>query len=158
PEQGRILRRVASSGERMTRMIHDLLDLTRARLGSGIPVEPKPTDLVDVCRQVVDELSITHPGRPLELDAPVAVRGDCDPDRIAQVVSNLVGNALKYSPLGTPVRIVLREQDGAALLSVHNQGAAISPELLPHLFDPFWRGHPERSPPRDDSLGLGLFI
>ena len=157
-DQGRVLRRAAASAERMTRMIHDLLDLTRARLGSGIPVEHEPTHLLDVCGQVVDELSVIHPGRRLELDAPGAVRGDCDRDRIAQVVSNLVGNALKFSPPGAPVRIVLREQDGEALVSVHNQGAEIPPEFLPHLFDPFWRGHPEKSPSSDDSLGLGLFI
>jgi signal transduction histidine kinase len=159
PEQDRVLRRAAASAERMGRMIHDLLDLTRARLGGGIPVERRPIALDGICRQVVDELSIVHAGRTLELDAAATAVGDYDPDRMAQVVANLVGNALKYSPPGSPVRVALREEeDGSALLTVHNEGDAIPDEDLPSLFDPFRRGRPEEGASADDSLGLGLFI
>jgi signal transduction histidine kinase len=158
-EQGKILGRAVASADRMTRMIHDLLDLTRARLGDGIPIERKPTELDVVCQQVIDELSIAHPARAVELDRGPSVCCDCDPDRIAQVVSNLIGNALKYSPPDTPVRITLREEGGAALLSVHNRGTPISAEELGHLFDPFWRGPREKgNKSGEDSLGLGLFI
>ncbi len=158
PDQGKILHRAAASAERMTRMVHDLLDLTRARLGSGIPIERKPAALDDVCRQVVDELSIVHPGRTITLDAEGAVRGDYDPDRIAQVVSNLVGNALLHGAPEAPVRVTLRAEGGGAFLSVHNQGLPIPPDALLHLFDPFWRGQDSPGGSREDSLGLGLFI
>jgi signal transduction histidine kinase len=159
PEQGRLLHRAAASAERMGRMIHDLLDLTRARLGSGIPVERRPIALDAVCRQVVDELTIAHADRTVELDAAATTVGDYDPDRMAQVVANLVGNALKYSPPGSPVRVALREkEDGSALLTVHNEGAAVPAEDLPGLFDPFRRGRCEEAASAEGSLGLGLFI
>ena len=83
---------------------------------------------------------------------------DCDPDRIARVVSNLVGNALAHGASDAPVHVLLREEPGCARLSVHNHGPPIPPDAQPHLFDPFWRGPDAARPSREDSLGLGLFI
>jgi signal transduction histidine kinase len=157
PEQARILRRAAASADRMAGMIHDLLDLTRARLGSGIGIDRKPAALDGICRQMVDELSLAHPGRTVELDAPVDARGDYDPDRLAQVVSNLVGNALKYGRPDTPVRVTLREEGSLAVLSVHNSGPAIPAAAQAHIFDPFRRAELQKTS-GDDSLGLGLYI
>jgi signal transduction histidine kinase len=158
PEQAKVLHRASASVERMTGMIHDLLDLTRARLGSGITIERKPADLDGLCRQVIDELSLAHPGRAIELDASVSARGRYDPDRLTQVVSNLVGNALKYGRPDAPVRVALREEGSFAVLSVHNQGPAIPADAQAHIFDPFRREQLRPSTSRDDSLGLGLFI
>ena len=158
PEQAKILHRAVASAERMARMVHDLLDLTRARLGDGIPIDRKPVALDELCRQVVDEVSIVHPGRAITLDVEGAVRGEYDPDRIAQVVSNLVGNALVHGAPEAPVRVTVRAEGGGAFLSVHNQGRPIPPDALPHLFDPFWRAQDSPGGSREDSLGLGLFI
>jgi signal transduction histidine kinase len=159
PHQGRVLRRAVASAERMERMIRDVLDLTRARLGTGIPIDRRVVPLDAICRQVVDELSMVHADRTVELDAPVTAVGSYDPDRIAQVVANLAGNALTYSPPGAPVRVVLREEGGWAVLTVHNRGAAIPAEEQRYLFDPFRRARPKgNAPADDDGLGLGLFI
>jgi signal transduction histidine kinase len=149
--------RVASSAEKMFRMISELLDFTRGRLGGGIPIAPRPVDLRRVVRGVVEELEVTRPERELVLSADGALEGEWDPDRLEQVVANLVGNALNYSPEGTPVLIRLRGGEDEVVLSVTNAGS-IPPELLPHIFDPFRRGHATAELRPADGLGLGLYI
>ena len=83
--------------------------------------------------------------------------GEWDGDRLAQVVTNLVTNALAYSPAGTPVRVETRGEDGTVLLRVHNTGKPIPPELLPRLFEPMTRGR-AGGDAASRSIGLGLFI
>ncbi len=91
-------------------MIRDLLDFTQARLGGGIPVTRAPMDLHEHLGAVFDELQHTHPERELKLLKEGDTRGDWDPDRVTQVATNLVGNALKYSHPGTPVTVRTREE------------------------------------------------
>ncbi|MDQ3033719.1 MAG: PAS domain S-box protein [Myxococcota bacterium] len=149
--------RVANGARRMTRMVEQLLDLTRARAG-GIPVDRRPGDLADVYRSVVDELEATHPERTIEVSLEGDGRGEWDTVRLAQVVGNLLSNALAYSPPSTPVSLGLRDASADAVtIAVHNDndGAAIAPELVQHLFDPFSRGARH---PGHEGLGLGLFI
>ncbi|ADO68437.1 Sensor protein [Stigmatella aurantiaca DW4/3-1] len=149
--------RIASSCERATRLIRDLLDFTQARLGTGIPLNRRPMDLHDVTRHVVDEVLLTHPGRHVQVESSGEGWGEWDPDRIAQVLTNLLGNALAYSPAHTPVRVrTLGEPEGARL-EVHNQGTPIPAELLPRLFEPLTRGAPSENQP-NRSIGLGLYI
>jgi signal transduction histidine kinase len=93
-----------------------------------------------------------------ELSVPSPIEGTWDPDRLAQVIQNLLGNALDYSPPDRPVRVTLCELDGEACLSVHNEGPAIPDEARDHLFDPFWQGPQQGRSSKDESLGLGLFI
>ena len=149
--------RIASSCERATRLIRDFLDFTQARLGTGIPLKRRPTDLDDVTRHVVDEVLQAHPERQVLVETGGDCHGEWDPDRISQVLTNLVGNALAYSPPGTPVRVRTRSEPGSALLEIHNQGTPISPELLPRLFEPLTRGAPT-SGQQSRSIGLGLYI
>jgi len=160
PEKhARLVGRILSSAERMERMIADLLDLTRSRLGGGIPIERRSVDLRGVCHRVLDEMEATHPEVEFRLIVTGNTWGDFDPDRIAQVLSNLVGNAISYGTPGGPVSICLREAEDprTLLLSVHNEGPPIPEEIRPSLFDPFRRGaHRERSTSR--GLGLGLYI
>lgn len=154
---GKPVARIHASADRISRMISELLDFTRGRLGGGIPIAPQPGDLLALVRQVLEEMELTHPGRMLALRAHGHFEGEWDPDRLAQVVSNLAGNALRYGPADTPVTVTLSEQGAEVELAVHNAGAPISPNILPHVFDPFRRGtaQAERSP---EGLGLGLFI
>lgn len=154
---GKPVARIHASADRISRMISELLDFTRGRLGGGIPIAPQPGDLLALVRQVLEEMELTHPGRVLALRAHGHFEGEWDPDRLAQVVSNLAGNALRYSPADTPVTVTLSEQGAEVELAVHNAGAPISPNILPHVFNPFRRGtaQAERSP---EGLGLGLFI
>ncbi len=147
--------RVGSAVERMRRLIDDLLDFTRGRLGGGIAVEPHPTDLKTMAERVCEELETAHPAHHVDVRARGRLEGDYDEARLAQVVSNLVGNAMEHSAPEHPITVSLSEQDGAAVLEVTNTGDPIPPDLLPHVFDPFRRGDERRT---SGGLGLGLFI
>ncbi|RKH14226.1 PAS domain-containing sensor histidine kinase [Corallococcus sp. CA047B] len=157
PERDRkAVSRIARSGERMARMISELLDFTRSRLGGGIPIERVPGDLRGVVRQAVDELEAAWPDRTLTFQAgPGRYDGAWDADRLLQVVSNLGGNALQYSPPDSPVRFTLTDVGEQVALEVHNSGTPIPPDVLPHLFNPFRRGGGGNT---HGGLGLGLYI
>jgi two-component system, sensor histidine kinase and response regulator len=148
--------RVLASGRRMARMIDDLLDLSRVRLAGGIPLSYRQLDLVDLCQRVVADHQVTNPGHRILLRSDGDGRGAWDEDRMFQVLSNLLGNALHHGSAGTPVSVRLRANDAdEVVVEVRNAGT-IAAELLPHLFDPFRSGHVHRE--RSQGLGLGLFI
>ncbi|HYO64496.1 MAG TPA: GAF domain-containing protein [Archangium sp.] len=149
------VRRITASAERMGRMISDLLDFTRGRLGGGIPIHPRPSNLQPICRNVVEELEAGHPERKLRLAAEGHFQGAWDPDRLAQAFGNLGKNALEYSPEGTPVDFVLRDEGDTVSLEVHNEGPPIPAEALSSVFEPFQRAVEH---PASPGLGLGLFI
>jgi signal transduction histidine kinase len=107
-------------------------------------------------RRVVDEVRLVWPERRITLHASGDGQGAWDEGRLAQVVTNLVGNALQHSPEGTPVRVSTQGEGPSVLLEVHNEGVPIPAELLPVLFEPYRQG-PEAGTGRG-SLGLGLFI
>ncbi|WNG62774.1 GAF domain-containing protein [Archangium gephyra] len=156
-EQVKNVRRIIGSTERMRRMITDLLDFTRGRLGGGIPSVPEPMNLQQLCRHLLEELEASHSGRELRLEAAGNLLGEWDPDRLAQMVGNLCKNALDYSPEDTPVDLVLHDEGDTVCLEVHNTGAPIPPDQLPHVFEPFRQATMDRRMPTS-GLGLGLFI
>jgi signal transduction histidine kinase len=155
--QRKAINRISISADRMARMINDLLDFTRTRLGGGYALNRARMNLHDVLRQVVEELEVAHPQRRFELGLSGNGWGDWDADRIAQAASNLVGNAVQYSPEDTPVSVTVRDEDGGLRVEVHNWGLPIPGERLPHIFDPFVRAQDGRSAQRN-GLGLGLYI
>lgn len=146
--------RIRSSGRRMTRMIEDLLDLTRARLGGGIPVHRTPANLATVIDRVVQEAQTSHPDRVVLRFVEGNLEGEWDADRLQQIVSNLVGNAIRH---GVPTEPIVVRVDGSSpddvAFSVANSGV-IPPDVLPSIFDPFYSGRQEHA----DGLGLGLYI
>ncbi|MFL5356213.1 PAS domain-containing protein [Archangium sp.] len=148
------VRRIARSAERMARMITDLLDFTRARMGGGIPVQRRPGELAELVRATLEEFEVTHPGRVVFSSGRGPYTGQWDFDRLAQVVSNLVGNALKHGDPHAPVEVRLDREGTQLVLSVKNQGPPIPEELLPHIFDPFRRAEDSSR----QGLGLGLYI
>jgi signal transduction histidine kinase len=148
--------RIFAAAERANRLIRDLLDFTQARV-SGIPVKLAPGDLHELSVQVVEEVRSAHPERRIELHVRGDGQGVLDPDRIAQVVANLVGNAVQHSPAESPVRVSSRGEGEGLVLEVHNAGAPIPAETLPGLFEPFRRGLGAKAG-AGGSLGLGLFI
>jgi signal transduction histidine kinase len=158
PGEVKTLTRIVSSAERMEGMIHALLDLTRLHGGGGIPLEPKPIDLSAIVQQVVEELEATHTDREIRLDTRGDLAGTWDPDRLAQVVSNLLCNALDYSPPDTPVHISAEDHGADVVVRVKNLGPPIPPEILPVLFDPFRRGGSAPAGRASRGLGLGLYI
>jgi PAS domain S-box-containing protein len=155
PEQQVTLDRITRSAQRMREIIHELLDVVRARQGLGIPVVRGQADLAEIARRAVAELGELSSERPLAIE----VRGDTslegDPARLLQVVSNLVGNAVQHG--SGPVRIEIAGTADEVTLSVHNDGSPIAPDMMSTLFEPFRRG-PARDAGRSGSLGLGLFI
>lgn len=149
------LDRVLVNARRMERMISDLLDYTRLRQGVPLPVLPRPADLGALAEQAVDAVQSLHPNRPLKVESAGPLEGVWDPDRILQVIGNLLGNAVAYSPTDSPVTVRLRGGDGHVRLEVSNGGAPIAPAVLPHVFEPFRRGARDL---RSAGLGLGLYI
>lgn len=159
-EQGMVTRtsaRIAASSDRMRRMIEQLLDYTRTKSGT-LSVEPAQIDLVTLCRQLVEETEAAHPGFRLEASMPEACPFLGDPDRIAQIVSNLLGNARHHGDTSRPVRLALRCSPAGVELEVQNHGKPIPHERLDTIFEPFKRDTKDARSSRHSGLGLGLFI
>jgi phosphoserine phosphatase RsbU/P len=150
--------RIASSAERASRLITDLLDFTQARLSGGLRVERRPVDFHVVTRQVLDEIQMAWPERELRCEQSGDGAGHWDGDRLAQIVTNLVTNALRHGAPASPVRVVTSGEASDVTLQVHNQGRPIPPELLPHLFEAMQRGARGSVARAAGGVGLGLFI
>jgi PAS domain S-box-containing protein len=149
--------RILNSAGRMGRMIDQLLDFTRIRLGKGIPIEQKETDLAEVCRLAIDELESAGEARKIELRAAGDSIGLWDADRLLQLCSNLLSNALAHGTGTDPIAIRVNGTDPTnVVLEVCNAGA-VPPEIMPVLFEPFRSGANEKQA-RSNGLGLGLFI
>jgi len=151
--QARVAARILSSAQRMGRMIADLLDLTRMRLGGDIPLKAVKTDLQNVCEEVVLEAQAGHPDAVVHFESRGDVTGTWDADRLAQVVSNLVGNAIQHGAK-TPVTLVASDAGERVTLTVHNEGDPIPLQVRPTIFEPLARGTSDGL----QNLGLGLFI
>jgi signal transduction histidine kinase len=156
PRTAKMVLQIQSSADRASRLVRDLLDLTQARLGGGIPVEPREVEVVRLVEAAVDEVLAGHPDRTVELRAADAGTARWDPDRLGQVLTNLLSNALAYSAAGTPVRAEVAGSPERVLIKVHNHGTPIPPERQAQLFEPFMRGAASTSFER--SVGLGLYI
>jgi signal transduction histidine kinase len=152
-----ILHQMTLAGQRMTAMIEQLLDLTRARLAGGLGFVGARVrlDVGTLVQRAVEELRVSH----LEREIVVQLHGDSvtsgDADRLLQLFSNLLANALQHGASSSPITVVVDGRAGDISVSVHNLGV-IPPDLLPILFEPF-RGRTNRSS-RSHGLGLGLFI
>ncbi|MFL5294078.1 MAG: ATP-binding protein [Myxococcales bacterium] len=146
--------RIGSAGDRMGRMIRDLLDFTQARLGGGLPLSRRDVDLASVVSQMVDEAAMGHPGREVSLTATGDLRGSFDPDRIAQLVGNLLENALTHGPPGARVTVAAEGGDPVRI-AVANPGGPIPAAEQEKLFLPFERASRTAA---SKGLGLGLFI
>jgi two-component system sensor histidine kinase/response regulator len=148
--------RMMSSAKRMSRLIEDMLDLARARLAGGIPLKRERGDLGALIHRVVQEHQEAHADRRIEVSLEGDLTGDWDADRLVQVASNLVGNALQHGEAGGPVQVRLDGTTSDLVTLSVTSGGRIAADVLPHIFDPFRGG--ERAVGRNDGLGLGLYI
>lgn len=149
----RSLHRVQTSADRMSRMISGLLDFERARAGTLVS-ERVPGRLADLVAAVAEEFEESHPDRPITFPRRAQGEGEWAPDRISQMVSNLVGNAIEHSLEASPITVTVEDEPGGVTLEVHNQNRSgpLLPEELKTLFEPFRRGS------QSSGLGLGLYI
>jgi signal transduction histidine kinase/DNA-binding response OmpR family regulator len=151
------VRRAMSSSMRMTKLVSQLLDMTRARLGQGIPLMRTNSAIAPLIQAVVEELSIAHPEVQIVFE-PSDVQATVDPDRVSQVMSNLIGNAVQYGDKARPIIVTLGSTTDEVAISVRNavRDRPIPAEALPSLFEPYRQGAGE--PASRGGLGLGLYI
>lgn len=153
----RVVERIERSGRRIASLVDDVVDFTHGRMGDGIALSLTSTrDLAAALSHVIDELQALYPQRRIDstlcIDGPVL----CDPRRLAQLLSNLLINALIYGDPQQPVRVAASLDDGMFSLAVSNGGAAMPDTTLAALFQPFWRG--DNHARHSGGLGLGLYI
>lgn len=147
---------IRKSSQRMGALIEDVLDFARGRLGGGIPVRrTRVDDLQGVFSSVIAEIQASEPEVHIEQDFTIPDDIYCDPTRIGQLLSNLVGNAVTHGTRESPVRVVAKTENDDVVLSVTNHGACIPAALMPLLFQPFKRSDGGQ---RGEGLGLGLYI
>jgi sigma-B regulation protein RsbU (phosphoserine phosphatase) len=156
PQQATVVDSLGRSVRRARRLIDDLLDFTMARVGRGLAVTTRPLELHAVVAHQVKELAGTYPGRELRHEAEGAGPCTADGDRVFQLVSNLVANAVAYGAPGRPITVTSSLGAGPAAVAVHNEGPPIAPALLASLFQPMVRGTDHNDGSR--SVGLGLYI
>lgn len=148
--------RLLGSGRWMGRMIEDMLDLARARHKGGIPIAPKVFDMGELVLRLVQERRGVCPDRTIALQTRGNLAGRWDEDRITQVITNLLGNALRHGDAMRPIQLEIDgTQEDAVTLAIRNHGA-IAPQVLPFIFDPFRSGRQLSA--RSEGLGLGLYI
>ncbi len=156
-KHARIAGRIQNSARRMVRIVEDLLDLTRTRLGSAIPIVRAPTDVGPICQQVISELEGSHPHAVIRYTSKGNLRGEWDNDRLAQVLSNLVGNAIQHGDTDKPIHVDAKGEAKGIVVAVHNAGPPLPVSVLSDMFEPMVR-HVEDPTKASTGLGLGLYI
>jgi sigma-B regulation protein RsbU (phosphoserine phosphatase) len=140
----------------MTELIENVLDFARGRMGAGIVLDIRQDiRLEPVLEQVISELRTSWPERVISVAYDLRSPVDCDGSRIAQLFSNLLGNALTYGAPDEPVRVSARSRERKLELQVANGGQQIPADIMTRLFQPFVRGHGQLT---QQGLGLGLYI
>jgi signal transduction histidine kinase len=146
--------RVRRTSRQLINIVNELLDLSRARLAGGIPVDRREVDLAPLVARIVNDMAAANPGRTIELKVPDKVEGRWDGARLEQVVQNLVGNAISHGSAGAPIGVTLKDAGEEVELSVKNEGT-IPDGMVDVLFEPFTQGYSKR---KGSALGLGLYI
>jgi signal transduction histidine kinase len=163
PKYVLVATRMFNSAKRMSKLINDLIDFTRTHLGPGIPIQVKLGSLVAVCEEVVDEMRTYHPERLIELHVPAKLDAIFDESRLAQVLSNLIGNAIQYGSPDQPVSVRLAGDGDNVMVAINNRGVTIPVDNIRTIFDPMVRIAANASNAGSDytertSLGIGLYI
>jgi signal transduction histidine kinase len=150
------LTKINDQTTRLTALIDDLMDVSSIRAGK-VELNKRKCDLKDICQEVVEDQRLLS-GRSITLDMPTApVKMQVDCERLAQVFVNLISNAVKYSPEGTPIEVTLGKQDTTALIQVRDYGKGISKDQQERIFETFYRT-PDAQSSSKRGLGLGLAI
>ena len=153
--QAKIVQVMSRSAQRMNELIKNVLDFARARLGGGMLLDKKLVSLTPELAHVVDELKIIWPQREITAEFNLNEMVECDPDRVAQLFSNLLANAITHGAQDKPVHVRAFLKDEVFELSVSNSGNPIPEDHIQKLFEPFTREDIRKS---QQGLGLGLYI
>lgn len=156
--------RMFNSAKRMSKLINDLIDFTRTHLGPGIPIRVKQASIVTICNDVVDELRTYHPETTINFQGPQKLDAIFDESRIAQVLSNLIGNAIQHGDREMPITVKLTNCGDDIKVEVNNRGKSIDDDKISAIFDPMVRiaarvnGVESNDSIEQTSLGIGLYI
>ena len=151
----KLLNIIQSSSVRMYEMINNIMDMARGRLGGGISINPVPVDLEALLKEVSNELKIANPERSIQSNFKIDNVIQCDPVRIAQLVSNLLANAIAHGASESPIVLYAETSDQFWEITVTNEGKQIPDDTIKDLFHPFQRGGTASN---HNGLGLGLYI
>ena len=155
------VRRVTRGSAKMSAMIRDLLEYTRTRLGRAIPIAPQATSMKEICALALDEIQAVHPERVFELDTSGELQGQFDSDRLQQVLSNLLNNAVQHGTASQPITLSAQGESEKITVRVKNYGRRIPADQLQVIFNPLVQIPAEQAHEDSDtstSLGLGLYI
>ncbi|WP_233280620.1 GAF domain-containing sensor histidine kinase [Devosia rhizoryzae] len=156
PKSERVLRLMGESVSRMSGLIDNVMDFARGRLGGGIGIERSPDGEIEpLLSQVINEIRSAYPDREIITNFAISEPVSVDHARFAQMVSNLLGNAITHGSESTPIRISAAAAGDGFELSITNAGEPIPPAAMERLFQPFYRGQVR---PSMQGLGLGLYI
>jgi signal transduction histidine kinase len=151
--------RIQGGGARMQLLIQDLLDFARTRLGDVLTVNPRPANMKEICERAIDEVGAFNPDRRITSTFRGDLNGLWDAERLVQVFTNLMGNAVRHGDPDSDILVDIRPDRDGVTAAVLNHGPAIPPETLPAIFDPLRRsaqGGISRG--GGASVGLGLYI
>ena len=146
-----------SSVKRMKELIDNLLELTRLRLGNGMPINKSPLDLVEHSEMIVQELKLSNPEDEIIIESTGPVEGEWDAMRLDQLMTNLITNALRYKKPGSPVTVSVSNKGNEAFFKVHNTGEPIS-KSIKDMISTGLVTKTDGDPNNKDSYGLGLYI
>jgi signal transduction histidine kinase len=152
------LRVIRSQVGRMRRLVDDLLDVSRIDRRGSVSIEPIDFDLVDEVRDAIARVRREHPERSITVTAPSSLPIHADRDRLGQVLSNLLENAVKYSPDGGPIEVVAERRGGEIEVRVSDTGIGIPEEHRENVFERFYQADGDAGRRRFGGLGLGLYI
>jgi signal transduction histidine kinase len=155
-EQIKAIAVLQRSGTRIQKMLSDLLDVTRTRLGGTLPIEPRPMDLSRTGKHVTEEAHAFHPNHTLVFNSTGDCRGTWDEIRLYQLLSNLVENAIRHGASEKPVKVEAVGKADEVRIAVHNDGAPIPQSEMRRIFEPMTQT--EDRPKQAEGLGLGLYI
>ena len=153
------LARAVRGVNRIEQLTHLFLDVTRARVGGGLAIAARPADMRELCRSAIEEVELSHPSQPIHFQVDDGDgAGIWDPLRIHQLLTNLIGNAVKYAARASDVEVRVQLSSPLVSVCVHNWGPPIQAAQLSGLFEPFARASVAPPTAQQDSHGLGLYI
>ena len=149
------LGRMLAQSEHLGRLVNQLLDLSRLEAGAD-RLSKEELDLGDLLHELARDFRLTHPTSQIDVKAPLGLRTIGDREQVTRVLTNVIGNALRFSPIGAPVTVVASRLNGSVRMAVRDSGPGIPVEQRGKVFERFWQA--DGTPTGGGGAGLGLAI